>query len=127
MVLRDEVFAVLNALCEGAGVSEDDDGDFRVVLNEDPLWVRVFGDTEAVCVFGALATDVPLSPDVREFLRTVCDSFVVFRLVWDDGHIILRADLAATPFVPAQLQRILEDFAQVAAEVAPQAQEWSRS
>ena len=127
MALRDDVLLALNALCEGTGVSEDADGDFRVVLDEDPLWVRVFTDTEAVCVFGSLAAEVPLSPDVREFLRTLCDSFVVFRLVWDDGHIILRADLAATPFVPAQLQRILEDFEKVAAEVAPQAQEWSRS
>lgn len=126
MALRDEVLAVLNALCEGAGVSEDADGDFVVALDDNPLWVRVFSDSEAVCVFGSLATEVPLSPDVREFLRTLCDSYVVFRLVWDDGDIILRADLAATPFVPAQLQRILEDFEKVAAEVAPQAQEWSR-
>jgi hypothetical protein len=42
-----------------------------------------------------------------------------------DGQVILRADLAASPFVPAQLQRILEDFDGVLAEVPPLAQECS--
>jgi hypothetical protein len=127
MALRDDVLAVLNALCEGTGVSEDADGDFRVLLGELPLWVRLFDDTQAVCVFCPLATEVPLSPDVAKFLREMCKSFVVFRVLWEDEEIILRADLAATPFVPGQLQRIVEDFEKVVAEIAPQAREWSRS
>lgn len=127
MTLRDEVLAVLNALCEGSGVSEDSEGDFKVLLGEVPLWVRVLEDTAAVYVFSTVATDVPRSPDVDEFLHDLCKSYAVFRVLWEEEEIFLRADLLATPFVPGQLQRILEEFEGVAAEVAPVAREWSRS
>ncbi|MCX5765614.1 MAG: YbjN domain-containing protein [Gemmatimonadetes bacterium] len=127
MTVHDEVLATLNALCEGAGVREDDDGDFRVVLGECTRWVRTIESPAAVYVFGSVATDVPRSAEVDEFLNDRNKSYVVFRALWEDEEIILRADLMAQPFVPGQLQVALEDFEQVAAELAPDACEWSRS
>ena len=127
MGLRDDVLDVLNAVCEGSGVSADDEGDISVLLGDDPLWVRVFDEPPTVCVFCQLATEVPLSPDVTEFLHDTCRLFVVFRVLWENEQIILRADLSASPFVPGQLQRIVEDFEKVVAELAPRAREWSRS
>ena len=69
MALRDDVLGVLNALCEGSGVSEYADGDLGILLGDVPLCVRVFDDPETVCVFCQLATKVPLSPEVTEFLH----------------------------------------------------------
>ena len=67
------------------------------------------------------------SAPVSEFLLDTSKAYHVFRLFWEDDSIFLRADLAAVPFVPAQLQRIVEDFEKVAGQIAPEAQEWSVS
>ena len=125
MALREEVLGVLNALCEGTGVSEDKDGDFLVDLGPVPTWVRVVDDPGAIYVFRTVADDVPRTAAVDEFLHDVSKSYAVFRVLWENDAIFLRADLAATPFSPGQLQRILDDFDKVADEVTPDALEWS--
>lgn len=123
--LRGEVLDVLNALCEGSGVTEDKDGDFLVDLGAPAVCARVVEEPGAIFVYRSLADDVPRTSAVDEFLHDQSKEFVVFRLIWENKAIFLRADLAAAPFSPGQLQRILEDFDIVAGEVAPLAQEWS--
>ena len=127
MSVRDDVRATLEALCEGVGVTEDSDSDFAVELGDRPRWVRVHGDPVAVAVtiFGAVAEDVPPSEALGEFLNQFSRSYLCFRAFWEDGAIILRADLLAKPFVPAQFQAALEDFEHVAAEVTPEVRAWS--
>jgi hypothetical protein len=127
MPLRDEVREVLNTLCEGSGVTEDGDTDFQVHLHAEPIWVRVFESLGLVCVFRSVATDVPRSPSVDAFLADTCKELIVFRALWDEGDIILRADLAAAPFCPRQFQRVLDDFGNAAEELAPEAREWSEA
>lgn len=125
MALRDEVRRVLDATCEGKGVSEDDDGDFCVVLAELPRWVRIMHDPDTVSVFGYLAFEVPRTAAVEQFIHDTNKEYVVFRTFWDNENITLRVDLMARPLVPSQLQAALEDFEKVAAELAPEAQVWS--
>lgn len=128
MTVREEVSATLDALCEGAGVSEDSDGDFAVALGEVPRWVRVYDEpaATAVAVFGTVAFDIEPSPALGEFLNEYNCARVFFRAFCVEEEIILRADLMATPFVPAQLQVALEDFDRMAGELAAGVREFSR-
>jgi hypothetical protein len=126
MSLRDKVLATLNALCENAGVTEDENGDLRVVLGRAPCWVRVYDEPAAVSVFCSVAVDVPRSRDVDQFVNHRNRAYVLFRTFWENEEIVLRADLMGTPFVPLQLQIALENFEKVADELAPEASAWSR-
>jgi len=126
MALRDEVLVMLNALYEGTGVSEDCDGDFKVDLGERLCWVRVYDEPPTLSVFAPVANEIAPGPHIDEKLRELNNALVVFRALWEEEHILLRADLMATPLVALQLQRVLDDFTAVAAELAEETQAWSR-
>ena len=50
----------------------------------------------------------------------------MFRALWEEEQVVLRADLMAAPLVAGQLQTVLDDFSSVAAQLAEEAQSWSR-
>ncbi len=127
MPLRDEVIGTLNALCEGKGVTVDEDGDICVDVGDGLVWVRVLADPDTVSIFRPVACDVPRTSEVDEFLHDTSAQYVIFRAFWESECIVLRADLPACPFVPRQLQVALDAFDVVAADVEPAAQAWSRS
>lgn len=126
MALRDDVFAMLTALYEGTGVTEDSDGDFEVDLGEQTCWVRVVDDPPMLSVFAPVANEIPSGPHIAEKLGEINGALVIFRALWEQEHIVLRADLIAAPLVALQLQRVLDDFSAVAAELAEETQAWSR-
>jgi len=125
MALRDDVFAMLNALYEGAGVEEDSDGDFIVDLGEWVVWVRVHENPQTLTIFTPVASAVPGGPHIDDNLSRINRAYVVFRALWEEEYLLLRADLVAAPLIATQLQEVLDNFGAVAEELREDALSWA--
>lgn len=85
----DQVKAKVQAiLTEKAPVSIDRDGDFSVPTGSTRVFVRVMahpnGEATLVSIFAPVLTDVPLTPDLYEYVALNADSLVF-------GHLALHA------------------------------------
>jgi hypothetical protein len=112
--LRCEVKACLDALCEGVGVTEAEDGDFEVDLDALPIWVRCQEQPPAVTLFCTLGADMAFTPEVADAMNTFNRCTRIFRSFFEEGSVVLRADLSASPLSAMQLQFVLESFEQQA-------------
>jgi len=108
--LRCEVKDCLDALCEGTGVLEADDGDFEVYLGSHPVWVRCDQRTRSVMLFRVLATGVSYEDALAAAINGFNARTTVFRSFFEDGCIVLRADLSGCPLTMIHLQDVLESF-----------------
>jgi hypothetical protein len=108
--LRCEVKECLNAICEGVGVSEVEDGDFEVDFDSQPVWVRCDERTRCVMLFRVLATGASNENALAEAINVFNSRTTVFRSFLEDGCIVLRADLSASPLSTLQVQAALEAF-----------------
>lgn len=123
-MLRDSVRSVLDSLLEGEGLVEVIHGDFEVALGEAPVWVRVHESPGAVSIYRQVGDDMPLSPELSDKIQNLNIRFVVFRVIWEDESVFLRADLPAKPFSSDHLQYVLETFDAEAESLTSELAEW---
>lgn len=118
MSLHERVRHVLNALCEGNGVFEWEDHDFEIWLDSLPLFVRTYESPPAITIYQGVAHSLPQSLELSKLLNSLNTTRYVFRALWEDDCVLLRADIPAEPFSPSHLQLILETFEAEAAALA---------
>ncbi len=124
MTIQERVAEILNALSEGTGVTETDNEDFELLLDDFPIWVRTYETPPAITLYREIAQDVPRSWAFSEKVHDENARCIVFRVIWEDDDVFLRADIPAEPLSPAQLQYILETFEAQAIEIASDISEW---
>ncbi len=125
MTIQERVGEILNALCERTGVAEADDEDFEVLLDDFPIWVRTHETPPAIQLYREIAQDVPRSRALFERVHEENSLYIVFRVIWEDGSVFLRADIPAEPICTGQLQHVLESFDDEATAVAVNLADWS--
>jgi len=104
------VKSCLDALCEGAGVVEVEGGDVEVYLDAQPTRVRCHEQPRAVTLFCTMGDDLSYTTAVAAALNTYNRCTRVFRAFFEDGCVVLRADLSASPLSTYQIQSVLESF-----------------
>ena len=124
MTIQERVREILDALCEGTGVTETDDDDFEVLLDEFPIWVRTYETPPAITLYREIADDVPRCPALLEKMHDENARFIVFRIIWEDDSLFLRADVPAAPVCAGQLQHVLETFEVEAEAFAATLKDW---
>lgn len=110
VTLHDGVLCTLNALCEKTGIFVDSDGEIEVSLGHIPVWVRVHESPGAISIYRRVVRNAPDLAELCEKLNDLNDRLVLFRVVWRDEKLFLRADLPAAPFSAEHLQVVLENF-----------------
>ena len=110
MTIREQVGTILYDLCEDTGITEMDDGDFEVQLNDCPVFVRAYESPPAISLYREVAEDVQLSEALTARLHDENARYRVDRVFWEDGSLFPRADIPSAPVVPEQLQHVLENF-----------------
>ena len=126
MLIQERVREILNALCEGTGVTETDNEDFEVLLDEFPIWVRTYETPPAITLYREIAQDVPRSWELSEKVHVENARYIVFRIIWEDDSVFLRADIPAEPICAGQLQHVLETFEAEAEALALDFPDWRR-
>lgn len=126
MSLHERVRHALNSLCEGNGVIECEDRDFEIWLDSLPLFVRTYESPPAVTVYQGVAPGLRQSLDLSKLLNRRNATHCVFRALWEDDCVLLRADIPAEPFSPGHLQHIIESFKIEADALAQELADWSR-
>lgn len=116
---------ILSVLCEGTGITENDDEDFEVVLDEFPIWVRTYETPPAITVYREIARDVQRSAALLDKVNDENARYILFRVFWEDGSVFLRADIPAEPICSGQLQHVLETFEAEAVAFAATLAKWS--
>jgi len=126
MTIQERVGEILNALCEGTGVTESDDEDFEVLLDDFPIWVRTYETPPAITLYRAIAEDVPCTRALSNKVHDENLRRIVFRIIWENGDVFLRADIPAEPVCAGQLQHVLETFDAEATALAVNLSDWPR-
>lgn len=103
MTIQERIGEILNALCEGTGVTESDDEDFEVLLDDFPIWVRTYETSPAITLYREIARDVLRSPALSDKVNDENARYIVFRIFWEDGSVFLRADIPAEPVCAGQI------------------------
>ena len=124
MTIQEQVGEILSVLCEGTGVTENDDEDFEVLLDEFPIWVRTYETPPAITVYREIARDVPRSPALLDKVNDENARYILFRVFWEDGSVFLRADIPAEPLFARQLQIVIETFEREAQSLAKALRSW---
>ena len=126
MSLHERVRHVLNSLCEGIGVIEWEDHDFEIWLDSLPLFVRTYESPPAIAVYQGVAHSLTQSLELSKLLNHRNATYCVFRALWEDDCVYLRADIPAEPFSARQLQFILEGFEAEAEALAVDLSDFAR-
>ena len=126
MTIQERVGEILSALCEGTGVTENDDEDFEVLLDEFPIWVRTYETPPAITLYREIARDVTRSPALLDKVNDENARYILFRVFWEDGSVFLRADISGEPIVAGQVQHVLETFDSEAEALAKEFADWPR-
>jgi hypothetical protein len=108
--LRCEVKACLDALCEGRGLTEADDGDFEVDLGELTISVRCIERCRAVTVFGVVYPDLSVHAELDLAIHRFNQCHFNYRAFLEDGALVLRGDYSAAPFDGRHLAAGLAEF-----------------
>lgn len=90
MTIQERVSELLNALCEGTGVTETDNEDIEVLF-----YVRTYETPPAITLYREIAQDVPRSWALSEKVHDENARHIVFRIIWEDESVSLRADVCA--------------------------------
>lgn len=108
--LRCEVKACLDALCEGVGVSANNQGDIEVQLSDALLWIRLEDEPAVVTLYRSVPEDVPLGIVTDDPIHAFNASHTIFRAFREIESVVLRADILGEPFAPQHLQSAIEAF-----------------
>lgn len=122
LAIRARVGAILDALCEGSGVTEDEGEEFEVRLADWPMRVRAYESPPVVSIYAELAGGLPCSAALLDRLHDHNRHYLVFRVFWEDGSVLLRADVPAEPLSAGLLQSVLESFVPEAESLADEFQ-----
>ena len=125
MTLQERVWEILNALCESTGVNETDNEDIEVLLDDYPIYVRTYETPPAITLYRAIAEDVTRTRALSNKVHDENARRIVFRIIWENGDIFLRADIPAEPVCAGQLQHVLETFEAEAECLAEELAKWT--
>jgi len=102
----------------GDQVVLDDDGDYRLPLDDHPVWVRVRHDLAMIEAFAVVVTDVRSRRQAAIELGLLNRDYPMIKWTMQDRHVIQTVALPGYPFVPAQLSVLLVLFANVLAQAS---------
>lgn len=125
MTIQERVSEILNALCEGRGVTETDNKDFEVLLDDFPIFVRTHETPPAITLYREIAGDLPRTQALSDKVHDENARYIVFRIIWEEHSVFLRADIPGQPVCAGQIQHLLETFDAEAVAVAGTLAEWS--
>lgn len=108
--LRCDVTACLAALCEGKGVSDNNQGDIEVLLSDASLWIRLEDEPAVVTLYRNVPEDIPVGLVNDDPIHAFNASHTIFRAFRESESVVLRADILGEPFAPQHLQSAIESF-----------------
>lgn len=116
---RDELLALVAGQLRQKYEQEptaDDDGDFVLHSQGEPVWVRVRDDQPVIEIFACVATDVPSRTAAAVELALLNRDYLWSRWVLIERTVFHSVRLLGKPFVPAQLDAMLDMFFQAQAD-----------